>query len=134
MRPAYRQEKSGSLIWTLAHPRLPGGVFHPHPVLPRRRNLFQHAIALVRWRFERPCSSVLPRPISLFSFPTRELRHLLFRAAPRARRFVSTFRLSLHHLGKPAAARCLVSYARVPQTFLAVARLPASPPLALHRQ
>src|SRR5204862_4311152 len=115
---------------TSTHPQLPGGVFHRHPVLPPRRNFFQHAIAPLRWRFEQPCPSVLPPQISPFSFPIREPPHPLFQYAPRARRFVSAFRLSPHHPGKPVAARYLVPFARASQTSLAVAPLPASPTLA----
>src|SRR5262249_56138427 len=70
----------------------------------------------------------------LSSFPNHALRNLLFRGAPIARRFVSGSRLSLHHLGKPAAQRCLVSCVRASQTSPAVAPLPASPISALHRQ
>ena len=104
-------------------PRLLEAVFHPHPVLRRRRNFCQHAIALDRWRFGQPCSSGLPPQISRSSFPIHEHRHPLFRDAPRARRFVSAIRLSLHHLGKPAAQRCLTSFAQASQTSPAVARL-----------
>src|SRR4029077_5637089 len=80
------------------------------------------------------CSSGLPPQLSRSSFPIHEPRHPLFPDAPRARRFVSTFRLSLHQLEEPVAARGLISCAPAFQTSPAVARLLDSPTRALRRQ
>ena len=107
--------------------------------LPRRRNLFrcERDSSLAIWQ---PYSSVLPPPISPFSFPIREHRHPIFRDAPRARRSVSASQLSLHFHRKTATARYLISCAQrfklllLPLCFVLAQSRAASPATASIRR